>query len=154
MIIMILLMHARILKILHYGDCQMTQNAQRFRVTPSNLQIVEGSEALLQCEVSNLAGQVQWTKDGFALGFVSGHIPGFPRFATVGDKSQGVYNLKITNASIDDDAEYQCQVTPAKFHSAIRANAKLTVIDNPPYNHKNCEYTKDKTLDLDNVMQI
>lgn len=46
----------------------MTQAAQRFRVTPSNLQIVEGSEALLQCEVSNLAGQVQWTKDGFALG--------------------------------------------------------------------------------------
>ncbi|XP_063704148.1 nephrin isoform X1 [Culicoides brevitarsis] len=109
----------------------MTQAAQKFRVTPSNLQIVEGSEALLQCEVSNLAGQVQWTKDGFALGFVSGLIPGFPRFSTVGDKSQGVYNLRITNASIDDDAEYQCQVTPAKFHSAIRANAKLTVIAPP-----------------------
>lgn len=64
----------------------------------------------------------------YSIGFVSGLIPGFPRFSTVGDKSQGVYNLRITNASIDDDAEYQCQVTPAKFHSAIRANAKLTVI--------------------------
>lgn len=30
--------------------------------------MLEGSEALLRCEVSNLAGQVQWTKDGFALG--------------------------------------------------------------------------------------
>lgn len=41
---------------------------QKFRITPHDLQVLEGSEALLRCEVSNLAGQVQWTKDGFALG--------------------------------------------------------------------------------------
>lgn len=41
---------------------------QKFRTTPHDLQVLEGSEALLRCEVSNLAGQVQWTKDGFALG--------------------------------------------------------------------------------------
>lgn len=58
-------------------------------------------------------------------------IPGYPRFSVLGDRAQGVYNLKITNASLDDDAEYQCQVGPAKLNSAIRANAKLTVI---------CEY--------------
>lgn len=45
-----------------------TAQQQKFRVTPHDLQVLEGSEALLQCEVSNLAGQVQWTKDGFALG--------------------------------------------------------------------------------------
>lgn len=59
---------------------------------------------------------------------MSGLIPGFPRFSTVGDKNQGVYNLRITNASIDDDAEYQCQVGPAKFQNAIRAESRLTVI--------------------------
>lgn len=58
-------------------------------------------------------------------------IPGFPRYSVLGDRAQGVYNLKITNASLEDDAEYQCQVGPAKLNSAIRANAKLTVI---------CEY--------------
>lgn len=41
---------------------------QKFKVTPHDLQVLEGSEAVLRCEVSNLAGQVQWTKDGFALG--------------------------------------------------------------------------------------
>lgn len=46
----------------------------------------------------------------------------------LGDRSQGIYNLRISNASLEDDAEYQCQVGPAKFNSAIRANAKLTVI--------------------------
>lgn len=55
-------------------------------------------------------------------------IPGFPRYSVLGDQVQGVYNLKISNASLEDDAEYQCQVGPAKFNSAIRANAKLTVI--------------------------
>lgn len=55
-------------------------------------------------------------------------IPGFPRYSVLGNRSQGVYNLRISNASLEDDAEYQCQVGPAKFNSAIRANAKLTVI--------------------------
>lgn len=30
--------------------------------------VLEGSEAVLRCEVQNVGGQVQWTKDGFALG--------------------------------------------------------------------------------------
>lgn len=55
-------------------------------------------------------------------------IPGFPRYSVLGDRNQGVYNLKIFNASLEDDAEYQCQVGPARYNSAIRANAKLTVI--------------------------
>lgn len=41
---------------------------QKFRIKPQDLQVLEGAEALLRCEVQNLGGQVQWTKDGFALG--------------------------------------------------------------------------------------
>ncbi|XP_055601231.1 nephrin isoform X2 [Uranotaenia lowii] len=103
---------------------------QKFRVMPRDLQVLEGSEALLRCEVYNLAGAVQWTKDGFALGF-SQTIPGYPRYSVLGDRAQGVFNLRISNASLEDDAEYQCQVGPAKFNSAIRANARLTVISPP-----------------------
>lgn len=47
---------------------------QKFRVTPHDLQVLEGSEAMLRCEVSNLAGQVQWTKDGFALGLYNNSL--------------------------------------------------------------------------------
>lgn len=103
---------------------------QKFRTTPHDLQVLEGAEAMMRCEVANLAGAVQWTKDGFALGF-SAVIPGYPRYSVLGDRKQGVYNLRISNASISDDADYQCQVGPARLNSAIRANAKLTVI---------CEY--------------
>lgn len=41
---------------------------QYFRTVPRDVKVHEGGEAMLECEVANLAGQVQWTKDGFALG--------------------------------------------------------------------------------------
>ncbi|KAL3284557.1 hypothetical protein HHI36_018714 [Cryptolaemus montrouzieri] len=106
---------------------------QYFRVQPRNVKVQEGGEVMLECEVANLAGQVQWTKDGFALGF-SSVIPGFPRYSVIGDRRHGVYNLRVSNASLEDDAEYQCQVGPARMHKAIRANAHLNVI---------CEYILD-----------
>lgn len=51
---------------------------QKFRVTPHDFAVLEGSEALLRCEVTNLAGQVQWTKDGFALGEFFNYFPPTP----------------------------------------------------------------------------
>lgn len=41
---------------------------QYFRVQPHDTKVQEGGEAMLECEVAMLAGAVQWTKDGFALG--------------------------------------------------------------------------------------
>lgn len=103
---------------------------QKFRVTPHDLQILEGTDTLLRCEVDNRSGQVQWTKDGFALGF-SAVIHGFPRYSVLVDSTNGVYNLQIKNASLEDDAEYQCQVGPTTGHPAIRANAKLSIVAAP-----------------------
>lgn len=121
--------------------------------------MLEGTEALLKCEITNLAGSVQWVKDGFALGMsrrrrsrraisdldssiieflssfhfagFSEKIPGYPRYTMIGDRSYGIFNLRIQNASLEDDAEFQCQVGPAKNSDPIRTAANLTVI---------CEY--------------
>ncbi|XP_039278760.1 nephrin [Nilaparvata lugens] len=112
--------------ILPIGEAQL----QYFRVSPKDEKVQEGEEITLKCEVANLAGRVQWTKDGFALGF-NHIIPGYPRYSMTGDSSNGVYNLRVVNASLEDDAEFQCQVGPAKFHKAIRANARLSVISPP-----------------------
>jgi len=103
---------------------------QKFHLTPHDLQILEGTDTLLRCEVSNRAGKVQWTKDGFALGF-SAVIPGFPRYSVLVDAKQNAYNLQIKNATLEDDAEYQCQVGPAAGNPAIRANAKLSIVAAP-----------------------
>ncbi|KAL0273716.1 UNVERIFIED_CONTAM: hypothetical protein PYX00_006332 [Menopon gallinae] len=103
---------------------------QYFRLKPKDTKIQEGGEALMECEISELQGQVQWTKDGFALGFPS-DLPGYPRYSYVGDRKNGVYNLRITNVSLEDDAEFQCQVLPTKFNKEIWTDARLTVIAPP-----------------------
>nr|XP_034837509.1 nephrin [Maniola hyperantus] len=103
---------------------------QYFRVAPRSLRVQEGSEAVLECAVANLGGQVQWAKDGFALGY-SSVIPGYPRYTMFGERRHGIYNLRIVNVTLEDDAEYQCQVGPAPKHKVIRANASLTVISPP-----------------------
>lgn len=44
---------------------------QSFRVKPVNSSVLEGAEVILQCEINNLAGRVQWVKDGFAYVILS-----------------------------------------------------------------------------------
>ncbi|XP_012277554.1 nephrin isoform X2 [Orussus abietinus] len=105
---------------------------QYFRVKPANSSVLEGGEVTLRCEIDNRAGDVQWVKDGFAYVIEpNGSIVGYPRLRLVGNKSQNIYNLKITNASLTDDGEYQCQVRQYLSNPAIRANARLTVISRP-----------------------
>ncbi|KAH7951075.1 hypothetical protein HPB52_004706 [Rhipicephalus sanguineus] len=100
---------------------------QYFRVRPRDTQAVEGQTTELQCHVGNLAGPVQWSKDGFLLGF-DPSIPGFPRYTMIVDNQRGVYNLRITNVQMEDEAEYQCQVGPAHKNHAIWTAARITVL--------------------------
>ncbi|OAD53793.1 Kin of IRRE-like protein 1 [Eufriesea mexicana] len=102
---------------------------QYFRVRPRNSSVLEGGEVTIPCEVGNRVGIVQWVKDGFAYVIQpSGEIVGHPRLRLIGDQNAGIYNLKITDASLTDDGEYQCQVGPYLRIKAIRANAHLIVI--------------------------
>ncbi|XP_035785542.1 uncharacterized protein LOC118463205 isoform X1 [Anopheles albimanus] len=113
---------------------QQQQQQQTFRITPKDVEAVQGDEVVMRCEIEHLAGWVQWTKDGFALGF-GNEIAGFPRFSLNQNHSDGVYNLRITNTSYDDAAQYQCQVGPAHHNRPIRAQAKLTVLAPPKGYH-------------------
>lgn len=55
-------------------------------------------------------------------------IPSYPRYTVMGSDDLGEHHLKIENATLDDDAEYQCQVGPAKASKPIRADAQLNVL--------------------------
>lgn len=72
-------------------------------------------------------GAVQWSKNGFVLGF-DPDIPGYPRYSMIVDERRGVYNLRIRETHLEDEGEYQCQVGPAPFNNPIRAQAWLTVL--------------------------
>lgn len=44
------------------------QQKQHFRAQPEDLEVKQGTTAVLQCAVGNQGGRVQWAKDGFVLG--------------------------------------------------------------------------------------
>lgn len=50
------------------SDRNQYSKSQRFLVTPRNTLAMEGEEVRLKCEVDNLVGVLQWTKDDFGLG--------------------------------------------------------------------------------------
>lgn len=37
-------------------------------------------------------------------------IPGYPRYIMEGSGEDGIHDLRIENAQLDDDGEFQCQV--------------------------------------------
>ncbi|XP_043205643.1 nephrin-like [Amphibalanus amphitrite] len=109
---------------------QVRCQQQRFRVRPSNVSVVEGDSAILRCEVQHQVGQLQWAKDGFALGY-SRQLPGHSRYRMLGDPGSGVHDLEVTNVTLEDDGRFQCQVSPNRGQDAIRADAILTVLVKP-----------------------
>ena len=64
--------------VLMNGDTDPLSKSQRFLVTPESTTVMEGEEARLRCEVDNLVGVLQWTKDDFGLG-TRRELPGFER---------------------------------------------------------------------------
>ncbi|XP_020290195.1 nephrin isoform X2 [Pseudomyrmex gracilis] len=105
---------------------------QYFRIRPSNSSVLEGGEVIIPCEVGNRAGSVQWVKDGFAYVIQSnGEIVGHPRLRLIGDSNAGIFNLRITDASLTDDGEYECQVGRYLRIKPIRASSHL-IVTSPP----------------------
>ncbi|XP_047479372.1 kin of IRRE-like protein 2 [Penaeus chinensis] len=100
---------------------------QKFLVRPESAEVKEGQDVLLRCAVDNQKGKVQWTKDGFALGFER-HVPGYPRYQYTGDPELGEHNLVIKGVTLTEDGEYQCQVGPTNDNPPIWAAANVTVL--------------------------
>ena len=46
----------------------------------------------------------------------------------LGHDTTGVFSLKITNATLTDDATYECQVGPAPGNKPVRASARIGVL--------------------------
>ena len=47
---------------------EVTGEVQSFVVRPTDQSVLQGQTALLRCQVAHMKGQLQWTKNGFALG--------------------------------------------------------------------------------------
>ena len=90
-----------------FGDMKSVE--QKFVKEPESISVKEGENFTLSCSVKNKVGVLQWTKDDFGLG-TSRSLVGYDRYRMVGDE-ESTWNLQIVNASLDDDARFQCQVS-------------------------------------------
>ena len=55
-------------------------------------------------------------------------IPGYPRYSMTGNAAEGIHNLRIDDARIEDDGDYQCQIGPGMHSKPIKADSRLTVL--------------------------
>uniref|UniRef100_A0A1B6LJR2 Ig-like domain-containing protein n=2 Tax=Graphocephala atropunctata TaxID=36148 RepID=A0A1B6LJR2_9HEMI len=102
---------------------------QKFAMEPQDQTAVVGSRVTLPCRVINKSGLLQWTKDGFGLG----NLTGYDRYSIVGSGDEGDYSLDIYPVTLDDDAPYSCQVSAGPDgESPIRSKvANLSVLVPP-----------------------
>ncbi|XP_037938623.1 irregular chiasm C-roughest protein [Teleopsis dalmanni] len=105
---------------------------QQFAMEPQDQTAIVGARVILPCRVINKQGVLQWTKDDFGLG-TSRDLSGFERYSMIGSDEEGDYSLDIYPVILDDDARYQCQVSPGpQAQPAIRSTfAELKVLVPP-----------------------
>ncbi|KRY23020.1 Nephrin, partial [Trichinella patagoniensis] len=116
--------------IIIYASLVATQK-QYFKVPPNNVTVIEGQTAVLQCIISNQQGHTQWTKGGTFLG-IDYNLYGYDRYRIVGSRSSGEYNLEISQAKLEDDGEFECQVSPgSEDGKGLRAVGSLNVLIPP-----------------------
>lgn len=84
---------------------------QKFAIEPEDVTAVVGSTVVLQCRVVGRQGVLQWTKDDFGLG-AHRNLSAFDRYTMIGNDDDGDYSLKIDPVELDDEAKFQCQVSP------------------------------------------
>ncbi|XP_071958289.1 nephrin-like [Antedon mediterranea] len=100
---------------------------QSFNIEPQDTTVIEGATATLICLINNLQGDIYWLKGGEILGSTANRdLTTYPRYRITAETSGG--NLEITNAQIEDDDDYTCQVSPvADNPQLISDSAHLTV---------------------------
>lgn len=85
---------------------------QHFAMEPQDQIAVAGARVTLPCRVVNKQGVLQWTKDDFGLG-TRRKLSGFERYSMIGSDEEGDYSLQIYPVTLEDNARFQCQVSPA-----------------------------------------
>lgn len=91
---------------------------QTFAMEPQDQVAVVGARVILPCRVINKKGVLQWTKDDFGLG-TKRKLVGFERYSMIGSDEEGDYSLQIYPVTLDDNARFQCQVSPGSYGKYI-----------------------------------
>lgn len=116
------------------SQSHLPESQQYFIERPANLTVIEGQSVTLKCTIGSLAGKVQWTTDGFALGYEQSTIKSYcSKCRARGDPNKGEFHLLVEDVELGRYNKFECQVSPdtGNNHKMIRAAASLNVIVPP-----------------------
>ena len=100
---------------------------------PQNTSVHEGQTAVMRCIIGRQQGFAIWRINEIFLTLE--RLPFFPRYKVIDNEESGEHFLRIENATIKDDAEYECQVVYHGTQKKIQARAHLTVLIPPASVH-------------------
>ncbi|UJR14891.1 hypothetical protein I4U23_001875 [Adineta vaga] len=103
---------------------------QFYRIQPHDISAIIGSNITIPCVIALPHGDVQWTKDGLALGY-DRQLPAFPSWSITGDETQGEYNFFIQSLKLEDEGIFACEVSPYKDAPALKQVAHIRSLIQP-----------------------
>lgn len=99
----------------------------------------EGNSVILECEIANQQGAVQWTKDGELIFWGNGKKiveKSYTNYFLIGEVEKGDHTLEVRSASEKDSGTYICQAPPLEdtgiTEDYLRASSNVTVLKRPP----------------------
>lgn len=103
---------------------------QHLALEPQDQIAIIGARITLPCRVVNKQGVLQWTKDDFGLG-TGRQLSGFDRYSMIGSDEEGDFSLQIYPVTIEDDALFQCQVSPGDNgnEEVVIQNSKMLIFN-------------------------
>ena len=104
---------------------------QRFLREPPDQTAAVGEHVTLPCRVEHKMGNIQWTRDDFGLG-LNRNLKGFDRYRMSGSDEEGDYTLDIDSVTLEDDAQFQCQVGAAPGIAPVRSRYATLTVTVPP----------------------
>ena len=104
---------------------------QRFAIEPGDKTAIINDTILLACRVVNKIGNLQWTRDKFGLG-TDRELKMYPRYTMTGNDEEGDYSLQIKSVSLEDDAQFQCQVGASDGVRGIVSRVATVTVYVPP----------------------
>ncbi|XP_040567753.1 nephrin isoform X1 [Lepeophtheirus salmonis] len=117
---------------------------QFFIKKPENMTVREHSNLTLECVVGNLQGEIQWSRDGFALGIDQEMVALSCEKCTLMSPERGYSVLHVQNVLLGEGKEYECQVSPGSKGPKVLLRAHVYVeILVPP---KRVKFEKPKSV--------
>ncbi|CAF1262149.1 unnamed protein product [Adineta steineri] len=114
--------------ILYLSNC----DNQFYRIQPNDVSALVGSNITIPCVIALPHGDVQWTKDGLALGY-DRQLPAFPTWSINGDENRGEFNFMIQSLKLEDEGVFACEVSPYKDAPALKQVAHIRALVQPKY---------------------